>query len=70
MRLNRSGQTITRTINKLYSLGIIEENESMGHEMKEMSRRPRRGAAIMGEVNVAFLLKSFLNILSGEYLHT
>ena len=49
-RVNRSGQTIKRPINKLYPLEIIEEKESKGNELKNMSRRPQREAAIMGEV--------------------
>ena len=50
VRLNRSGQTIKRPINKLYPLEITEEKESTGNELKDMSRRPQRQAAIMREV--------------------
>ena len=50
VRLNRSEQTIKRSINKLYPLEIIEEKESKGNEFKDMSRRPYREAAVMGQV--------------------
>ena len=50
VRLNRSEQTIKPSINKLYPLEIIEEKESKGNELKEMSRRPYREAAVMGKV--------------------
>ena len=50
VRLNRSGQTIKQPINKPYPLEIIEEKESKGNELKNMSRRPQRETAIMGEV--------------------
>ena len=50
VRLNRSEKTIKRPINKLYPMEITEENESKGNELKDMSRRPQREAAIMGEV--------------------
>ena len=50
VRLNRSEKTIKRPINKLYPLEITEENESKENELKDMSRRPQREAAIMGEV--------------------
>ena len=50
VRLTRSGQTIKRPINKFYPLEIIEENENEGNELNNMSRRPGRKAAIMGEL--------------------
>ena len=50
LRLNRSEQIINQSIKKLYPLEIIEEKESKGNELKDMSRRPQREAAIMEEV--------------------
>ena len=49
VKLNRSGQTIKRPINKRYPLKTIEEKESKGNKLKYMSR-PQREAAIMGEI--------------------
>ena len=50
VRVKRSGQTIKRPISKLCPLEIIGEEESKGNELNEMSRRPQREAAIMGEI--------------------
>ena len=50
VRVKRWGQTIKRPINKLSPLEKIGEEESKGNELKEMSRRPQREDAIMGEI--------------------
>ena len=81
VRLNRFSQTIKWLINKHYPFWIVE-NESMGHEMKKISRRPRKEAASMGKVKFRYghrrgyvchqtwlrYWKSFFNILSGKYV--
>lgn len=50
MRLNRSGETIERPINKVYPLEMITENKSMRNEIKCKIRRAQRDAAAMREV--------------------
>ena len=50
MRLNRSGETIERPINKVYPLEMITENKSMRNEIKCKIRLAQRDAAAVTEV--------------------
>ena len=54
LRLNRSREKIKRPTNKLYLLEVIEEYESMGNKMEDVSILSRREAVVLEDVKAPY----------------
>ena len=54
LRLNRSGEKVKRPTNKLYLLEVIEEYESMGNKMEDVSILSQREVVVLEDVKTRY----------------
>ena len=54
LRLNRSGEKVKRPTNKLYLLEVIEEYESMGNKMEDVSILSQREGVVLEDVKTRY----------------
>ena len=54
LRLNRSGEKVKRPTNKLYLLEVIEEYESMGNKMEDVSILSQREVVVLEDVKTQY----------------
>ena len=54
LRLNRSGEKVKRPTKKLYLLEVIEEYESMGNKMEDVSILSQREVVVLEDVKTRY----------------
>ena len=54
LRLTRSGEKVKRPTNKLYLLEVIEEYESMGNKMEDVSILSQREVVVLEDVKTRY----------------